>query len=86
MAKAKSDNFIIVEHEEVPEGPGGRGALSPASMALLDGKTIFIEGDARPGRFARMAKPRGFRVRTRSADRNGKHGLYVWLEDVAVAQ
>lgn len=81
MAKAHQNNFLIVDPSEVPEGPAGRGALSGASLALLEGNTIFIEGERnRSARFARMAKPRGFRVRTRTSLRNGKQGVYVWLE------
>lgn len=84
MARAIMNNFVVVEHSEVPEGPAGRGGLSPASIVLLEGKTIFIEGErSRSARFARMAKPRGYRVRTRAAERSGKKGVYVWLEETA---
>lgn len=86
MARSTQNNFVVVDHAEVPEGPAGRGALSEASMALLDGKTIWMEGDNNhSARFARMAKPRGFRVRTRTADRSGKRGVYAWLEPLAKA-
>jgi hypothetical protein len=77
--------FEIVDRSEVPEGPAGRGQLSPASEALLDGKTIFMEGPNRSARFARMAKPRGYRVRTRTGTRNDQKGTYVWLEPTPVA-
>lgn len=83
MAKAIQNSFVIVDPAEVPDGPAGRGALSPASEALLDGKTIFIEGQrSRSARFTRMAKPRGFKVRTRSGEHDGKAGVYVWLDAV----
>ena len=74
--------FIEVPHEEVPEGRAGRGMLSAASLALLDGKTIWMAGRNRAARFSRMAKPRGFRVRTRSAARDGQAGTYIWLESI----
>ncbi len=86
MPKAHTDNFVVVDHSEVPEGPAGRGALSEASKALLAGETIFMAGEVRSGRFARMAKPRGLRVRTRSGERGGKKGLYIWLEPIGEGQ
>lgn len=86
MAKASVD-FVEVDHSEVPEGSPGRGHLSAASLALIDGKTIWMEGEKnRSARFARMAKPRGFRVRTRVGEHGGKRGIYVWLEPLAQEQ
>lgn len=80
----KNLDFIEVDPKEVPEGRTGRGQISPASEALLAGKTIWMEGDKnRSARFSRMAKPRGFRVRTRTGERGGKKGSYIWLEPQA---
>lgn len=74
-------DFVEVDPSEVPPGGPGRGQLSGASQALLDGKTIWMVGDKnRSARFARMAKPRGFRVRTRTGERGGSRGTYIWLE------
>lgn len=81
MARA-SLGFTVVDHDEVPEGGAGRGELSPASKSLLEGNTIWIEGKNRASRFSQMAKPRGFRVRTRSATRKNQKGTYVWLERI----
>lgn len=78
---AKNIEFTVVDRSEVPEATrSGRGQLSPASLALLDGKTIWVEGKNRGTRFTQMARPRGFRVRTRSGARGKKAGTYVWLE------
>lgn len=82
MARA-SVGFEIVDPSEVPVGGAGRGELSPASKSLLEGATIWIEGKNRASRFAQMAKPRGYRVRTRSGSRKNKAGTYVWLEPIA---
>ena len=80
-------DFIEVSREEVPEGSTGRGQLSPASLALLDGKTIWMAGDRnRSARFARMAKPRHLRVRTRVGERDGTKGTYIWLEAMVEAE
>lgn len=75
-------DFEVVDPSEVPEGRPGRGQLSPASLALLEGKTIFMGGRNRAARFASMAKPRGFKVRTRAGKRGGAEGVYIWLEAV----
>lgn len=72
--------FEVVDHAEVPPGRAGRGELGPASRALLIGQTIWMTGDNRAARFTRMAKPRGYRVRTRTGVRNGETGTYIWLE------
>ncbi len=81
MPIKKNLEFTVVDHSEVPEGSTGRGQLSPASLALLDGQTIFISGNGnRSARFTKMAKPRGYRVRTRIGERGGKRGTYIWLE------
>lgn len=82
MARAEV-GFVVVDRSEVPEGGNGRGQLSPASEALLGGATIWMEGGNRAARFARMAKPRGYKVRTRTAVREGRKGTYVWLEPLA---
>jgi hypothetical protein len=79
MARATLE-FVVVDHAEVPEGGNGRGQLSAASLALLEGKTIFMDGRNRSARFSRMANTRGFRVRTRTGERKGSKGTYVWLE------
>lgn len=79
-SRPRTLDFEIVDRSEVPEGRSGRGELSPASIALLEGKTLFMEGKNRASRFSNMAKPRGFRVRTRAGNRNGRQGTYVWLE------
>jgi hypothetical protein len=76
----KKTDWIEVDRAEVPERTTGR--ISPASEALLDGKTIFVEGKGRAPRYAPMAKKRGFRVRSRTAERSGVVGTYVWLEPV----
>ena len=81
MARA-SVGFTVVDPSEVPAGGAGRGELSPASKALLEGATIWIEGKNRASRFAQMAKPRGYRVRTRSGARGKQQGTYVWLEPI----
>jgi hypothetical protein len=73
--------FEVVSHDEVPEGRNGRGQLGPASQALLAGETIWMPGTKnRAARFSRLAKPRGFRVRTRAGERNGERGTFIWLE------
>jgi hypothetical protein len=76
----RSVEFEIVDPAEVPAGGNGRGQLSPASAALLAGETIWMAGKSRATRFAVMAKPRGYRVRTRTGDRDGVKGTYIWLE------
>lgn len=86
MARSATAGFVVVDREEVPESTGnGRGQLSPASAALLEGKTIWVEGKNRSSRFVRMAKPRGFRVRTRTGSRKNVKGTYVWLESLEPA-
>lgn len=85
--KKQTLDFVEVDPSEVPEGHAGRGQLSPASLALLDGKTIWMVGDKnRSARFARMAKPRGMRVHTRVGERDGSRGTYIWLERVDADQ
>lgn len=80
-AQSKSVDFVEVDVSEIPDGAvRGRGLLSPASQALLDGKAIWMGGANRSARFSRMAKPRGFRVRTRTGERGGERGTYIWLE------
>lgn len=75
----ENNGFVVVDRSEVPAG-FGRGMLSEASKALLDGKTIWVAGKSKAARFVRMARPRGFRVRTRSGVREAQKGTYVWLE------
>ena len=75
----KNVEFIEVDPTEVPEGRAGRGQLSPASKALLEGKTIWIPGKNRATRFSKMARSRGYQVRTRAGARDGVAGTYVWL-------
>ena len=72
-----SKDFVVVDPKEVPERTR---ALSPAAEALVEGKTIFVEGKGRAARFTPMAKKRGFRVRSRTAERDGTVGTYLWLE------
>ena len=80
MPRATRD-FEVVPHDEVPPATGaGRGQLSEASQSLLRGDTIFMTGKNLSARFSRMAKPRGYRVRTRAGARKGKQGTYLWLE------
>lgn len=72
----KELSFIEVERSEVPE----RGPQTAAARALLDGKTIWIEGTGHANRYAGMAKTRGYRIRSRTAEREGVMGTYLWVE------
>lgn len=76
-AKAKALEFKIVDPKEIPPRVA---KLSPAAEELLAGETLFIEGKGQATRFVPMAKKRGFRVRSRTAERDGVTGTYVWLE------
>lgn len=73
-------DFEIVDPSEIPPGRQRADALSPASLALLEGKRIFMKGPNRAQRFGPMAKARGFRVRTRVGERGGDKGTFIWLE------
>lgn len=86
-ARSKSNpDFIEVDPSEIPDGNSrGRGLLSPASQALLDGKVIWMSGINRSARFARMARPRGYKVRTRTGEHEGVRGTYIWLERIEEA-
>lgn len=85
-AQARSGvDFIEVDPSEIPNSNSrGRGLLSEASQALLEGKAIWMSGVNRSARFARMSRPRGFKVRTRTGDRDGVRGTYIWLEKAEI--
>ena len=76
--------FEVVEPTEVPNRTTGQGRpMSPITLALLDGKTIFVVGE-RDWAFRKTLSSRGRRLHTRRAERDGVKGVYLWTEEIKV--
>lgn len=67
--------FEIVS-DDLRASTEGRGNLSEATLALLDGKTIKVSQEFKSGRFTNTLRRRGFKLRQRKMG----DGLVLWAE------
>lgn len=75
--------FTVVD-DSLRRAPAPGRPLAPWSVAVLEGRTVFLTGAARSrvgdswGTFRR----RGFRLLTRVHEQDGVKGVLVWAEKV----
>lgn len=80
------DEFEVLDAKEsaaVRENASqtGRRPFSPVTKALLAGETVFLIG--RQSYNTKTFTALGKRLRSNRAERNGRAGVYIWLEDAA---
>lgn len=75
-------DFVVVDMTEIPPKARGRGNLSEANRALLDGEVIWERGKPKSASSrAQLAKRNGKRARYRRGERNGEDGTFFWFEN-----
>jgi hypothetical protein len=84
MSNKKTD-WLPVDPTEVPLRTNGGRQPSELTMALIDGKTIFVADWTPKNAGALRAKGsylrrRGYKVHTRYGERNGRSGLFLWAD------
>lgn len=79
------DEFDVLDATEataVKSGASttGRRPFSPVTKALLAGETVFLIGrqSYNTKTFVKQSK----RLRSSRGERNGRDGVYIWLEDL----
>jgi hypothetical protein len=79
------DIFVTIDPQEAAQvkaeaSTTGNRPFSPVTKALLAGDTVFLV--ARTSYNTKTFTKLGKRLRSHRGERDGKQGVYIWLEDM----
>lgn len=75
-----TDEFQVVSDELRSKRVANIG-ISPATQALIDGKTILVPGDFKSGRYFNTLRRNGMRLRQHRTE----EGMVLWAEKIEPA-